>query len=581
MKIYIRNSKILLLLIVVGLVLGFSFGGIAANSIPVGLGRGATQAMGLNGVVSATSPIAPQMGLRVLMDGGNAIDAAVTTAAMLTVAQPDMSGIGGHGLMMMYWAETGEIKVLDWGGFLPHAFTIDQWGTPPKTPENIDVINTLFPGTLAGWAELLDKYGTISLAEALEPAIKTAEQGVPISKGTQSSIQRYESLAPLVPEWASIYMPNGRVPEIGEIIKLQDLANTYKLIAKEGPGVFYGGELGDKIVKYLNENGSRFTIEEFANYKPIWRDTISTTYRDEYEIFAVKNQSFSPIILTMFNIWENFDMKSLGLYSPECIHLMIEAGKVGLADREFYGDPDFSDIPYEILTSKEYAKRIADNIKMNKATPIEELRPLSLLKELAGPSTFADKVLVYNDINTEGCTTSLAVIDKDHNVCMITQTLNNAMGSLQVVPGTGIVLNNEGNYFSLDPNGPNYPEAGKRNENQMGPAIVLKNGKFFAGVGSPGGTQIPQIIAKVFMLMIDYDLRIQEAINAPRVRTYLDNTGLEEGIPWEVREKLWQMGHKLTVATSFTSPAGVVVDPKTGVLEGGAEPFRNAFTVAY
>jgi gamma-glutamyltranspeptidase/glutathione hydrolase len=555
----------------------------AGPAIPMGLGRGIPQVFGMNGVVASASSIAPSIGLKVLMDGGNAIDAAITTATMITVADNDKSGIVGHGIMMMYWAKTGEVKCLDWGGYLPSKFTIDQWGTPPAPPATTSVLCTLVPGTLAGWAEALNKYGTISLAKALEPAIKYAEQGVPINQKIRTSIATYAELAPLFPEWAKIYMPEGRVPEVGEIIKLKDLANTYKLIAKEGPDVLYKGELGDKLIKYLNENGSRLSKEDLANYKPIWRDTISTTYRDQYEIFVPKNQNYSPVILTMLNIWENFDMKGLGLYTPESIHLMIEASKVGIADRVFYGDPDFSKVPYDILVSKPYAKRIADKINMKKATPIEELRPANLVEELAKLSSSGEGVTSNIVSNTGGATSNIAVVDKDHNVCVITQTLGGAYGTLHVVPGTGLTLFNEGKYFDLVPlNGANYPEAGKRVENQMGPAIVLKNGKIFIGLGSPGGTQIPQCIAKVLMLMLDHGLRIQEAIDAPRVR-YVGGsvTGLEEGIPWEVREKLWQMGHDLTVATSFCGPSGVVVNPETGILEGGAEPFRNAFAVAY
>lgn len=584
MKMYLmKNKKIVFLVVLFIVVMGLGLIGMAEGSIPLGLGRGVPEVLGMNGVVAATSSAPPTIGLKVLMDGGNAFDAAITTAAMVTVSECNMSGIGGHGSMTMYWAETGEVKCLDFGGFMPHAFTIDQWGTPPKPPEQINVLNTVFPGTLAAWAEILDKYGTISLAEALEPAIMYAEQGVPVNRKVSQYIKMYESLVPLVPEWASIYMPEGRAPEVGEIIKLQDLANTYKLIAREGPDVFYKGELGDKIIKYLNENGSRFTKEEFANYKPIWRDTLSTTYRDDYEIFVMKNQNFSPVILTMFNIWENFDMKSLGLYSPECIHLMIEASKIALADRVFYGDPDFSEIPYEILTSKEYAKRIADNINMNRATPIEELRPSSLMKEF-NLSTLVDERIVFNIVSDpKHSTTNLAVIDKDHNVCIITQTLTAPFGTLNVVPGTGICLNNEGKFFDLEPlHGPNYPEGGKRNENEMGPAIVLKDGKFFIGIGASGGLHIPRNIAQLMMLMIDYDLRIQEAINAPRIKSNLVRTALEEGIPWEVREKLWEMDHYIDERPGWVcGSSGVVVDPKTGVLEGGAEPSKTAFAVAY
>jgi gamma-glutamyltranspeptidase/glutathione hydrolase len=263
---------------------------------------------------------------------------------------------------------------------------------------------------------------------------------------------------------------------------------------------------------------------------------------------------------------------------------MIEASKVAIADRkDYYGDPDFSKVPYDILVSKPYAKRIAEKIDMKKATPIEVLRPENLVKELGGLSSSGEGVTsnIVSVSNIEGATTNLAVIDKDYNVCVITQTNGSAFGSNHIVPGTGFILCNEGQFFELESKA-NRPEAGKRVENEMGPAVVLKDGKFFVSIGSPGGTQIPQAIAKVLMLMIDHGLRIQEAINAPRVR-YVGGsvTGLEEGIPWEVREKLWQMGHDLTVATSFCGTGGVLVVPGTGVMEGGAEPSRNDFAVAW
>lgn len=487
------------------------------KTIPVVSGR--------NGVVVSESSVAPSLGLKVLMDGGNAIDAAITTAAALTVADFTMCGIGGHGTMMMYWAETGEVKCLDFGGYLPSKFSIDQYGTPPNPPPLRDPKSSILPGTLAGWAEALDKYGTISLAEALSPAIKLAEEGFVLNPCEQERIDRIHDLTPLFPEGAKLWMPGGRVPKVGQTLKFTDLANTYKLIAEEGPDVFYKGELGDKIVQYMNENGSRFTKEDFANYKPIWRDTLSNTYRDHYEVFVPKNQNFSPVILTMLNIWENFNMRGMGVLSPETIHLIIEANKVALADRTaYYGDPDFSEVPYEILTSKAYAKRIAEGISMDKASP-----------EKPG-----------NIEGLEGsCTTNLAVVDKDHNVVCITQTIGSAFGSMHVVPGTGITLNNEGQFFDLEPiNGPNYPEAGKRVENQMGAAIVLKDGKIWLGVGAPGGTRIPPNIALLIRSMIDHDFRIQEAIEVPRI-TYIGNgiTEIERGIPWEVQEELWKMGH--------------------------------------
>ena len=517
---------------------------------------------GRNGVVAASTAVAPSIGLKVLMDGGNAVDAAVTTAAMLTVHEFSMCGIGGHGIMMLYVAKTGEVKCLDWGGFLPRKFTIDQWGTPPTPPMERNPLCTILPGTLAGWSEALNKHGTISLAKALEPAIKYAEEGIAVTPREIFIMERFSDLIELFPEASRIWMPQGRIPKIGETLKFTDLANTYRRIAKEGPDVYYKGELADKIVKYLNENGSRFTKEEFANYKPIWRDTLNTIYRGQYKIFTPKNQNFSPVILTMFNIWENFDMKKLGLLTPEEIHLVIEAQKIAFADRSsYYGDPDFTKVPYEILTSKAYGKRMAERIDMRKASP-------EVPGDLKG---------------LEGATTNLAVVDKEGNVCFITQTLGAAFGSMHIVPGTGVTLNNEGKYFDLKPaHGPNYPAGGKRVENQMGASIITKDGKFWAGMGTSGGTRIPLDIASGLMRMIDHNLRIQEAIEVPRV-TYVGNgiAQIERGVQWQDLEKLWQMGHKIQVPLTVCPLSGIKIDPETGAFEGGADPDANFTRVAY
>ena len=527
--------------------------------------------MGRNGVVASASSIAPSVGLKVLMDGGNAIDAAVTTAAMLTVSEFYASGIGGHGIMMLYLAETGEVKCLDWGGGLPKNWSIDQLGNPPTAPDSESVLTTIMPGTLAGWAEALKQHGTISLAEALAPAIKYAEEGIPVNKSVADTINGYQDLIVVRPEASKIWMPNGRPPVEGEMLVFKDLAETYKKIAKEGPDIFYKGELADKIVKYLNDNGSRFTKEEFANYKPVWQDVLSTTYRDDYEVFVVKNQNYSPVILTMLNIWENFDMKELGLYSVEDIHLVIETMKVALADRTtYYGDPAFNDVPYDILISKEYAKKIAHGIDMMRASSPKP----------GDVASFAVSNLNSRDNET---TTNLAVVDKDHNVCIITQTLGDYLGNRHIVPGTGITLNSEGEYFDMVPvNGTNYPEPGKKPENQMGPAIVLKNGKIHMGIGAPGGTMIPQAIALLIERIIDHEFPIQDAIELPRIR-YRESgwTEIERGIDWPILEKLWQMDHKIKTPGFLAGLSGVVIDTDTGVMEGGAEPMRDYTRVAY
>lgn len=539
---------------------------------------------GRNGAIGAATAVASAAGLKCLQDGGNAFDAAVVTAAMITVSEFYASGIGGHGTMMLYVAETDEVKCLDFGGGLPKKWSVDQLDSPTTAPEPTSVLTTIQPGTLAGWAELLDKHGTISLAEALAPAIKYAEEGVPVNSSAASAIAGKQDMISLLPEAAKIWMPNGRPPKEGEMIVFKDLAETYRRIGKEGPDLFYKGELADKIVKYLNDNGQRFTKEEFANYKPIWQELLSNTYRDEYEVFVVKNQNYTPIILTMLNIWENFDMKGLGLYSVEDIHLVIEAMKVALADRTtYYGDPAFNDVPYDILISKEYAKSIVDRIDMRRASPSEpgNVADFAMADDRYGDiAYFAMENDRYGDKET---TSNLAVVDKDHNMCVITQTLGAYLGNLHIVPGTGITLNSEGEYFDMFPiNGSNYPEPGKKPENQMGPAIVKKNGKIFLGMGSPGGTMIPQAIGLAIQRIIDHGFPIQDAIELPRIR-YRENgwTEIERGIPWPVLEKLWQMDHKIKTPGFLAGLSGVLIDPETGVMEAGAEPMRNYARVAY
>ncbi|MCC7415585.1 MAG: gamma-glutamyltransferase family protein [Acidobacteria bacterium] len=540
---------------------GQTYTSISGQQLPRAMGRSIPAIWGMNGIVAAPSPIAPSVALNVLMQGGNAVDAAVTAAAMVTLTDLASNSIGGHGTMVMYWAKTKEVKILDWGGFLPHAFTIDQWGTPAAMPQR-SVLNTIMPGTLAGWAEALRAYGTIPLAKALAPSIKYAEEGLPTTPSLARRIAGDIETIKTMPELARMLLIDGRAPAPGELLKLPDLARTYRLIAEQGPDVFYKGAIAEKIVKYMNDNGSRFTREEFATYKPIWRDFVTTTYRDRYQIYTVKNQNFSPVICTMFNVWEHFDLPKMGILSAETLHLIIEATKMGLADRTaYYGDPDFVKVPYDILTGKAYGKRLADKIRMNKALPVEP-GDITGLKE-------------------DGHTLSLSVVDKDQNAVLLTQTLGGGWGSYHVVPGTGIILNNEGTFFDLAPGNTNYPMAGKRVENQMAGALVLRDGKLFAGMGAPGGTSIPVNIAQVLERMIDFDAGAQEAIEVPRVNPSLTGrTTPEQGIPWETLEKLWKIGHYFNAPNAGGRMAGFRIWD-SGVIEAGAEPGGNYTSAAY
>lgn len=530
-------------------------------------GFGMSVVSGMNGMVATASPLASVVGLRVLMEGGNAIDAAIAAGSMLSLDEPYFSGLGGHGIMMLHHASSGETECLDFGGFAPREFTIDQWGTPP-TYDTRNVCSAIFPAILAGWQEALDRHGSWSLAEVLRPTIDYAEAGIPMRPVVRNFIASVAEDAKAFPEFARIFLPGGRVPEVGQIVKYQDLANTLRQIASEGTEVFYKGELADRIVRYFNEQGARFTREEFAGYAPRWRDTLSTTYRGVYEVIVPKCQVCSPVILTQLNIWDRFDLKAMGHLTPESLHLGLEAAKIAFADRRTYcGDPDFTEIPYESLVSRSYAKALADGIDMR-----------SVANERAGDLT---------EIGKRGGTTHLTVVDKDRNAVAITQTIGPEFGTLHVVPHTGIILNNEGMYFDLDPiGGPNYPVGGKLSQHDMCPTIMLRDGKFILAIGTPGATGIPQTIPQVISNVIDHGLGIQRAIEADRYRYYgRGEVRLAEGISKETQEAIARKGHKLLPPSPTPVWAGgfnaVMVDPKSSALTGGADPRRGGLAVGY
>lgn len=522
---------------------------------------------GTRGVVASASPLASVQGLKVLMDGGNAVDAAIATAAVLGLDEPYFSGIGGHGILMLHLAGSGEVKCLDFGGFAPHEFTIDQWGTPPAY-RNGDVVSSVFPGTLAGWAEVLEQHGTLSLAETLQPAIGYARAGVPARPVVIDFIAGVHDRMKTFPELARIFLPEGRIPRAGEVIGHEDLARTFEQIAEHGAAHFYRGPLADEIVRYFNANGARFTKREFADYRPRWRDTLATTYRDGYRVIVPKCQVCAPNILTQLNIWESFDLAALGPLTPEALHLGIEAAKIAFADRKTYcGDPDFSAVPYGQLISKAYGAALAGRIDLDRAAP-----------ERPGAAP---------DDGRGGGTTHLTVVDKDRNAVAMTLTLGPDFGSMHVVPGTGIILNNEGVFFDLEPpGGPNYPAAGKLVQHDMSPTMVLKDDRLFLALGSPGAQGITQTIPQVISKIVDHGLDVQGAIESDRYRYYgAGRVRLGEGIPGEVLEKLRAKGHEILPPGAPPIWAGgfhaVMVDCTTGTLTGGADPRRGGLAVAY
>ena len=540
----------------------------AAGSETLQSTGGLPAVMGTRGVVASASPLASTAGLKVLMDGGNAVDAAVTVASILSVDEPYYSGIGGHGIAMLYVAGTGEVKCLDFGGFAPRAFTVDQWGSPPRY-RYWDVRSSVFPGSLAGWTELLERHGTRSLAQALEPAIGHARRGVPARPVVVDFIARLKHEMARFPELAGTYLPGGRVPRAGQVIANRGLADTYEEIAGRGVSHFYEGPLRDRIVEYYNQCGSRFTEREFSAYRPRWRDTLESTYRDDYRVVVPKCQTCSPNILTQLNVWEHFDLAELDDQGFERIHLGIETAKIAFSDRRIHcGDPDFSAVPYQRLASKDYAADLAPGIDPNQA------------RSERFPGDRADNV-------SRGGTTHLTVVDRDRNAVAMTCTLGPSFGCMHTVPGTGIILNNEGVFFDLHPpDGPNYPAAGKRVQHDMSPTLVFRGDRLFLALGTPGALGITQTIPQVISKVVDHRLPLQSAIESDRYRYFGEGrVRVGDNIPAAIRDRLRDAGHEVLPSGAPPIWAGgfhaVAIDPDSGTLIGGADPRRGGLAVAY
>ncbi|WP_293067932.1 MULTISPECIES: gamma-glutamyltransferase [unclassified Moorena] len=469
-----------------------------------------------NGMVSSQESYASQAGLAVLKEGGNAVDAAVTIGFTLAVTLPRAGNLGGGGFMLLHLAKDNQTIAIDYREKAPLAATRDMFldnnGEVDPEKSRYSYLSVGVPGTVAGLTMALEKYGTISLERALQPAIELAEKGFPVSEDLLISL-RYSKQRMQASEasMAIFYKPGGVPYQVGEILVQKDLARSLKLIAKYGAKAFYDGAIASAIVADMEANGGLITKEDLATYKPVIREPIQGTYRG-YEIYSMPPPSSGGIhLVQMLNTLEAFPIRKLGHNTAQTIHLMTESMKLAYADRsKFLGDPDFVPVPVAELTSKTYAERIRQRINAYRATPSSEIAP-------GNPTQPVES----ND------TTHYSVMDKYGNAVANTYTLNFSYGSKITVPGTGILLNNEMDDFSAKPGVPNAfgltgaefnaiaPE--KRMLSSMTPTIVLKAGNPYLVTGSPGGSRIITTVLQLIMNVIDHQLNIATATNAIRV----------------------------------------------------------------
>ena len=537
-----------------------------------------------NGMIVTSDPIATKTGLEILKQGGNAIDAAVTIGFVMAVTYPRAGNIGGGGFMLIYSANNKKVVALDYRETAPQkaykSMFLDKNGRINSNLKHFSHLSAGVPGTVAGLALALEKYGTLSLAEVLAPAIKLAEEGFMVSPALSEMMEdnaiRLGSNSRSISTQEIFFKSNGDTYKPGDIFIQKDLANTLKAMAEKGTEAFYKGEIADLIVKDMEMNDGLITKTDLANYRPVIRQPVHGTYRG-YDVYSMSPPSSGGVhIIQILNMLEEYDISSLGHNSIESIHLMGEAMKRAFADRSKYlGDPDFVKIPIEGLLSKEYAAQLRTQIDHFKATPSQDILP-------SPPPGYESNE-----------TTHYSVIDKEGNAVSNTYTLNFSFGSGIVVSGAGFLLNNEMDDFSVKPGTPNAYglissranaiEPRKRMLSSMSPTIVLKEGKPFLITGSPGGSQITTTILQVIMNVIDHQMSIQEAVKAIRIHHQWlpDELRYEEGLNPEVIKQLTEMGHKMVLKRTIGTAQSILVDQEKGFIYGAADPRRAGLALGY
>jgi len=519
-----------------------------------------------HGMVATSQPLAATAGLRTMLDGGNAADAAVTVAAMLNVVEPMSTGIGGDCFALIFEAKTGQVTALNGSGRSPAAFTLEEAQQRGLTPDRgIPLTGPLpvtVPGTVSGWAALLDRFGTMTLADCLAPAIATAEEGFPVSELISAGWQRATEKMSKDPEAARVYLP---APKSGEIHRQPDLARTLRTIAEGGQEVFYRGPVAEQIAACVQSWGGYLTAADLAAHTATWEAPIRTRYRN-VEMLEHPPNGQGMAALVALNIVEGYDLAGMGYFDPARWHLLIEAMRLGMADASRYvADPAVTAVPVEGLLSKGYAAQRRDLIRADRALELA----------VAGQPEHRDTVY-------------LTVTDGQGNAVSFINSLYYGFGSGLVVPGTGICLQDRGACFSLQPGHPNALAGGKRPYHTIIPAMALKDGRLWLSFGVMGGFMQPQGHLQTLVNLVDYRLDPQSALDAPRFR--VDELGsrrvaVETGVPLKTRQALAALGHDVRPEPTFSPGFGggqiIAADPETGVLSGGSDPRRDGCAVGF
>jgi len=515
-----------------------------------------------NGIVAAESPISAQAGVQILERGGNAVDAAIATNAMMGVVAPMMNGIGGDLFAIVYDAKANKLYGLNASGWAPKGLTIEMLekkGLQEMPQTGVNAITV--PGAVEGWQKLEDKFGRKKLSEDLEAAIQTARNGYPVTEWVSMYWAGSVDYLRGDEETAKVYLPNDRAPKTGEIFRNPDLAWSLQQIADHGRDAYYRGEIAGRVLETIRRHGGVMTAQDLAEYSAEWVEPISTTYRD-WTVYEMPPNGQGLAALMMLNLMETFPLgqKDYGFGTANALHAMIEAKKLAYADLvKYIGDPRDQTLPVKTLLSKDRARERAKLIDRD----------------------HANCEVTEGTLPGGGDTTYLTVVDREGNMVSLIQSNYSEFGSGIVAPGTGFALHNRGALFNLDPSSPDALAGRKRPLHTIIPAFAQK-GETRLAFGIMGGWNQSQAHAQFIANLADYKMNIQAALEAPRFtkRTFTGcDVQMESRISQKTRDELTARGHKIQVMGAFSSAVGggqvVLRDFATGVNYGASDPRKD------
>jgi len=531
-----------------------------------------SEVIAAHGMAATSQPLATQVALEVLKEGGNAVDAAIAANAMLGLVEPTGCGVGGDLFAIVWDAESQQLHGLNASGRSPRSLTLDYF--KENGYERIPAIGPLpvsVPGCVDGWFELHDRFGSLEMASILEPAIRYAHEGFPVSELIAYYMERNARYLERFPGFSETFMPGGETPAKGEIFKNPALASTYETLASEGRDAFYKGDIARTIDQYMKEQGGFLSYEDLAAHQSEWVQPVSTAYRG-VEVWELPPNGQGIAALQILNILELYDIASMGFGSADYLHLFTEAKKLAYEDRaKFYSDPDFNELPIEELISKDYARQRNERIDMDRSA----------------------RAYPAGEIG-HGETIYLTVADNEGNMVSLIQSNYRGMGSGMTPPGLGFVLQDRGELFSLNKEHFNVYEPGKRPFHTIIRCFITRDGKPWVSFGVMGGGMQPQGHVQIVVNLVDFGMNLQEAGDAPRIQHTRSSepTGyrmedggwvnLETGFSYEVIRNLMKRGHRVKWDVGgYGGYQAILYDAENGVYYGASESRKDGQAAGY